>query len=197
MRVIGLTGGIGSGKSTVSKYLREKGYVILDADEMAKAMTEKPGVLDKIKTLFGSSVFDETGCLDRKALGTLVFNNEKALKQLNELIHSTLYAETERLIKEYAIRGEDHVVIDAPLLIEAGFTALVDEVWVVDADDELRIKRLLEREDHPRAYYEKVMANQLPREKRNEKATLVLNNNGDVGQLYEQIEKNIKMKGRY
>ncbi len=141
--VIGLTGAIASGKSSVSEILAESGLNIVDADKIARACTKKGGgAYEAVRDHFGESFLLENGELDRKKLGRYVFGCPSELQKLNELTHPAIIRE----IKTALCRGEGMAVLDAPLLLEAGLASLCDEVWIVTADPALRLSRLMERD---------------------------------------------------
>lgn len=185
-RVIGLTGAMGSGKSTVSAYLRERGVHVIDADEVSRDLTRagQPGYKAIVRE-FGRSFLKEDGTLDRHALGKHVFVSPERLARLEGLLHPLIIG---RMKAELA-RAEDTVVIDAPLLHKAGLDELCGEVWVVSASTENRIARILARdgitEEEARARLESQMA---PGEMA-AKADVVLRNDGTVEDLHKQIDE--------
>ena len=146
MKVIGLTGGIGSGKSTVSRFLAEMGAVILDADKVGHEAL-KPGteVWEQVINQFGKSIVTVSGDIDRTKLGDLVFNNPESRARLNRIMHPTMYNMVKAKLEEYRRQGVDEVVLEAPLLLEADWTSLVDEVWVTVAPEATVLKRLKDR----------------------------------------------------
>ena len=118
MKVIGLTGGIGTGKSTVSEYMAQKGCLILDADKISRSMTDKNApALKTIAEVFGSEFVDDEGCLNRKALGDLVFNDSEKLAQLQKIITEKVVEDIDLKIKDLKSKGfKGIIVVDAPLL---------------------------------------------------------------------------------
>ena len=187
MILVGLTGGIGSGKSTVSAMLAEHGAVIVDADVLAREL-QAPGspVLDRMIERFGPHIIRDDGTLDRAAVAEIVFNDAAALKDLNGIVHPALAVEVTRRIDE--ARGtDDIVVLDFPLLAErprAGLSATV----VVDVPVETAVERLVAsrgmREDDVRAR----IASQVSRDERLAIATHVIENSGDLDALREQVD---------
>lgn len=188
--LIGLTGGIGSGKSTVSKYLSEHGCTIVDADQIARLVVE-PGseALEEIKKVFGAKFLTPDGRLDRKKLGRLVFANKKMLAKLEEILNSKINGEIWRQIQE---ADTDIVVLDAATLIEAGYDENVERLWIVDADDEVRIKRVMERDGMTREDVINRMNNQMSREKRLDRECTVIDNSGTVEETYENVRKELE-----
>ncbi len=143
---IGLTGGIASGKSTVSAMMRELGLPVIDADEAARAVV-RPGedAYRQIVAAFGPGILQTNGEIDRAKLGAIVFNNEEERKKLNAIVHPAvrqkMLAEKEALVRS----GAKTVVLDIPLLFESGLTSWVDKVLVVYVDDDIQLRRLMER----------------------------------------------------
>lgn len=190
MRVIGLTGGIASGKSTVSKMLREKGAYIIDADEIAKEIV-KPGkpAWEDIVRHFGKEILDESGNIRRKKLAKIVFPDEKKLSVLNRITHPRIVEEIKRELEECRSRNERVVVIDAALLLEIGLDVLVDEVWVVALDEKTQIERLIKRENSI-SYAEAVerIRAQMPLEEKLKFATRIIDNSGDIENTQKQVD---------
>lgn len=146
MLVIGLTGGIASGKSTVSQYLKSLGAVIIDADVLARDLVSPQNEAWKeIMDTFGKDIVDEKGLLKRNNLGSIVFNSVEARKNLNRILHPKIIKATKEMLDEYRKRNVPVVIVDAPLLIEAGMTELVDEVWVVAVPEKIQVGRLMLR----------------------------------------------------
>ncbi|MFI9272371.1 dephospho-CoA kinase [Kitasatospora sp. NPDC052896] len=188
MRRIGLTGGIGAGKSEVSRLLVAHGAVLVDSDVIAREVVA-PGTpgLAAVVAEFGPGVLGPDGALDRPALGALVFADAERLKALNAIVHPLVRARSAEL---EAAAGPDAVVVhDVPLLAENGLAPLYDRVVVVDADEEVRLERLVRlrgmTEDEARAR----MAAQATREQRLAVADLVVENNGTPGQLAERVSR--------
>ena len=145
MKVIGLTGGIGSGKSTVSQFLAELGTVVLDADKVGHDTLRDTEIRREIISAFGKQVLAPSGNIDRKKLGEIVFRNPESLAKLNQIMHPPMYEIVKARLEEYRHQGADVVVLEAPLLIEASWTSLVNEVWVAVASEDTVLKRLRER----------------------------------------------------
>lgn len=184
MRRIGLTGGIGSGKSTVARMFAELGADVIDADEIAREVVE-PGTpgLAALVAEFGPEILDGDR-LDRAALADVVFEDASARERLNAIIHPLIAARTAELI---AALPEDAILVhDVPLLVELGLQGAYDLVVVVDAPDEVRVARLVERgltEQDARAR----IAAQASREQRLAAADIVLDNAGDLESLSRQV----------
>ena len=146
MKVIGLTGGIGSGKSTVSGFLAELGAVVIDADRAGhEALRTSGEVRRELLATFGWQIMTPKGEVDRKKLGEIVFNDPESLARLNQIMHPRMYDMVKAQLEEYRRRGVAVVVLEASLLIEADWTSLVDEVWVTVADESTVLKRVKEK----------------------------------------------------
>jgi dephospho-CoA kinase len=143
-RVIGLTGGIGTGKSTVAAMLEKLGAAVVDADAIGHRVMAAPDTVKAVVAEFGKGILDDAGAVDRERLGTLVFRDPAKLEALNRLMHPLMYAQAEREITDL-IANDRVVVLDAPLLIEAGWTALTDEVWVTIAPEYTVVRRVKDR----------------------------------------------------
>lgn len=188
MLLIGLTGGIGSGKSTVSALLASRGAVVVDADAITRELQE-PGtpVFDAMVERFGPGIVAADGTLDRQAVADIVFADPEALQALNAIVHPAVGVEIANRLQAEA--ATDHVVIlDVPLLVESGRDDLA-ELVVVDVDPEIAVRRLVEqrgmREDDARAR----MARQVSREERLAKADVVIDNSGTLEALTAQVDE--------
>jgi len=188
MKVIGLTGGIGSGKSTVSQFLAELGAIIIDADkighEVFKPETE---AWREVVAAFGQQIVAANGTIDRKKLGTIVFSNPEARARLNQIMHPRIYEVVRAQLAEYQRQGVSVVVLEAPLLVEAGWTSLVDEVWVTTASEDTVLKRLRERTGLSEAESQARIRAQLPAEKRIREADVVIDTDCNLDELKAKI----------
>jgi dephospho-CoA kinase len=188
MLLVGLTGGIGSGKSTVSALLADKGAVIIDADaitrELQQAGTE---VFNAIVDRFGPEVVASDGTLDRPALAAVVFTDAQAKKDLEAIVHPAVGAEMIKRLQDLA--ETDHVVVyDVPLLVEAkrsGYGAVI----VVDVDPEIAVRRLVEQRGMDEADARARIANQASRQERAAVADRVIDNSGTLGDLRRQVDE--------
>lgn len=191
MKVIGLTGGIASGKSTVSEYLRKLGAVIIDADRLARDIVQ-PGepAWKEIVDYFGTEVVRPDGQLDRVRLGQMVFADPRNREALNRMTHPRVVEKTRQLLEETCRRDPDAVVVvDAPLLIEAGMVPLVDEVWLVALDHETQLERLMQRDYLDFDQASRRVASQLPLSEKLKYARRVINNSGSPEETRAQIDK--------
>lgn len=186
---IGLTGGIGSGKSTVANRLQELGAVVVDADKIAREIVE-PGqpALEELDAAF-SGVLNEDGTLNRAELARQAFATPEATSQLNSITHPRIRERTTAQFTEAEAAGQDVLVYDMPLLIENGETKRVDHVLVVDAPDEVRIRRLVESRGLDEADANARIKAQIDRDTRLAAADTVLDNGGSVDELLAQVDK--------
>ena len=185
--VVGLTGGIGAGKSTVSSMLAERGAVIVDADRIARDL-QSPGtpVVRAMAERFGDGIVDDDGVLDRAAVAAIVFNDEQALADLNAIVHPAMQDEIRAQIE--AQRGTDRVVVlDFPLLGENPRHDLAATV-VVDVPHELAVERAVERGMAADDVRDRIR-NQISREERRARATHVVDNSGDLDALTAQVDE--------
>ncbi len=187
MRKIGLTGGIGAGKSSVSRLLVARGAVLVDSDLIAREVVA-PGTpgLAAVLAEFGPGVLGADGSLDRPALGRVVFADPERLKALNAIVHPLVRTRSAEL--ESGAAPQDIVVHDVPLLAENGLAPLFDQVIVVDAADEVRLDRLVRLRGMAEEEARSRMAAQATREERLAVADLVIDNNGTPARLAEQVD---------
>lgn len=193
-RVIGLTGGIACGKTTVSNILEGLGAIVIDADKIAGNVVErgKPA-LDEIKKQFGEAVLLENGELDRKKLGNIVFNDAKLLKELNEITHPYIIREIINEINWCKKTYNDRVIIlDAALLIEQNLMYLVEEIWLVVTPEEIQLDRLIERDGVDAGEAKKRIDAQMPLKYKEKYAHKIIDNSRDLAYLRAQIETNWK-----
>ena len=193
MIVIGLTGGIGSGKSTVSDYLKNKGCKIIDSDQISRAATAPGGpALEPILMEFGPGVFDENGNLDRHKMADIVFSDEEKRHKLEEIVVTIVINEFLAQIEHLRKEGYKGIVVfDAPLLFEFGLQKHVDESWLVSASTETRITRVMRRDHATRNEVIARINSQMPQEEKEELADYTINNSLDQDWLYEQLERHL------
>lgn len=187
MLVLGLTGGIGSGKSTVSALLEAKGAVIVDADRIVREL-QQPGqpVFEAMVETFGPGIVTADGTLDRQAVADLVFHDEDKLKQLNAIVHPAVGVRILERLDELADQ-EGVVILDIPLLVEKGGYETGGTI-VVDVDPELAVQRLVEHRGFDADDARARMSRQATREERLARATVVLDNSGSVEDLERQVD---------
>ncbi|ARK23740.1 dephospho-CoA kinase [Sporosarcina sp. P37] len=188
--IIGLTGSIASGKSTVANMLREKGYPIVDADVIAREVVE-PGspLLDQIAQAFGKHVLHEDGTLNREQLGAIVFGDEEKRKQLNELMHPAIRGRMVSQKEDYLKQGFQTVIMDIPLLFESKLYDYVEKILVVSVTKEQQKQRLMARNGLTEAEADARIASQLDMRSKEQGADKVIYNNGTVEESRIQLEK--------
>jgi len=191
MRTIGLTGGIGSGKSTVSKILADLGAFVIDADTVGHEIY-LPGkaAWQQVSVAFGQDILAEDQTIDRQKLGAIVFSSADALTQLNAIVHPIMFKEIEQRIQ--AKRDEGYtppIVVEAAILIEANWLPLADEVWVVVTDKSAVIERIAEQRGMAAKDIEARIANQFSNQERLKHATVVIHNDGSIEDLQQQIQQ--------
>ncbi len=183
---VGLTGGIGSGKSTVAAMLAERGAVVVDADQIARDLVEPGGqALAALVTEFGPRILQADGSLSRGELASLAFSEPEATTRLNGIMHPLIRLEAQRRIAEAP--GAPVVVYDMPLLVETGQADLVDLVVVVDAPEELQVERAVSMRGLDEADVHRRMAVQAARTDRLAAADVVIDNSGTVERTAEQV----------
>lgn len=186
--VVGLTGGIASGKSTVSKILKDKGITVIDADVEARLAVE-PGepAYEKIVAAFGKEILLEDGSINRAKLGAIVFNDEEKRQQLNGIVHPEV---RKRMIekRDRAIRsGERLIVMDIPLLLESKLTHMVDKILLVYVDEETQLKRLMQRNNFSKEEALIRIRAQMPLQDKIQYSDAVIDNSGTVEETRNQL----------
>ncbi|TET48475.1 MAG: dephospho-CoA kinase [Dehalococcoidia bacterium] len=189
MKIIGLTGGIGSGKSTVSKFLAHLGAVVIDADKVGHEVF-KPGTKawQEVVDAFGQGIISADGTIDRRKLGEIVFSNPGARAKLNQVMHPLIYEQVKSRMEEYGRKGVAIIIVEAPLLLEVGWKSLVDEVWVTSASEATVIKRLKEQKGLPEAQSLARIRAQLTDEERIRQADVVIDTDCALDELKERVE---------
>lgn len=190
MLVIGLTGSIGSGKSTVSKYISDRGYTVIDADMISRNITEKGSdLIPKLVETFGEDIVSDDGSLDRKALGQIVFSDTVEKEKLEKIVTAKvvdIIGNRIDLLKEEG--HEDPVFIDAPLLFETETDFLTDENWVVIATDRVRAKRVMNRDGFTNEEFKARDISQMSQEMKVLLGDKIIDNSGDKESLYKQLD---------
>jgi dephospho-CoA kinase len=185
MRVIGLTGGIGCGKSLAAQYFAELGALVIDADQLARAAIERGSDgFDEVVALFGDSILKD-GNIDRRGLGELIFKDPAAKKQLESIIHPFVRREFEEAVA--SLKGDQVLVYEIPLLVETGAHERFDVVITVESEMENRVARLRGRGMHISEIEGRIAA-QATREQRIEVADFLIENDGSEDELLRQVE---------
>jgi dephospho-CoA kinase len=187
--LVGLTGGIGTGKSTVSRLFRDLGCLIIDADLLAREVVEpgRPAHAEVVRE-FGREILDAEGRLDRKRLGALVFRDEARRRRLEEITHPEIRRRQREILAELEARGFDGIVIwDAALLVEVGNAEHMDRVVVVVADEATQLRRLVARDGIPEAEALRRVRSQMPLAEKQRHAHHVVDNSGSLAETERQV----------
>lgn len=191
--IVGLTGGIASGKSTVSSMLMSLNIPVIDADKISRDVVE-PGedAYEEIRRVFSDDILQEDLTLNRKELGKIIFADEEKRKQLNAIVHPAVRKEMLLQRDTYLNAGEKCVVLDIPLLFEGNLTSLVDKTLVVSVDENIQLDRLMKRDNSTEAEAKRRILSQMPIQEKVKLADAVIDNNGSQDQSYEQLENILK-----
>ncbi|GGA36777.1 dephospho-CoA kinase [Psychrobacillus lasiicapitis] len=188
--IIGLTGSIASGKSTVSNMLKELGYPIVDADVVARVVVEKgTETLKTIEEAFGQEVIADDGSLNRGKLGDIIFSSPSKRKQLNDIIHPAIRAEMLRQKEELKKVGHPTIIMDIPLLFESRLQSYVEKILVVTVTEETQLERLMARNNFTLEEAKSRIQSQLPLSIKEKEADAVIYNNGTLEYTEQQLKK--------
>ncbi len=186
--ILGLTGGIGTGKSTVANMLKEKGIPVVDTDLISREVIQYPEIIEKIKLEISNEVFDFENKLDRKKMSEIVFENQEKLKKLNEIMHpeilKKMWNEVEKLKKDHKI-----IVVDIPLLFEINMEKEVDKILLIYSSKEIQIERIMNRDGRTREEAIKIINSQIPLYKKREKSDYIIQNNDSLEKLEKNLDK--------
>ena len=188
MFVLGITGGIGSGKSTVSGLLRDRGVLVLDADQISRDVTASGGIaIPEIQEVFGNRSVTADGSLNRKYISSVVFSDNKKLDLLSAIIHKYVFIHIDEQLEKERIKKTKCVVLDVPIPVKKGFVDHCNQIWTVTCDEKVRLDRLLERgmelEDAKRR-----IAVQMTDDEYAELADHVIDNSGTPDELKEKVD---------
>lgn len=190
-KILGLTGGIACGKSTISAYLKEFGIPVIDADECSRAVVEKGSIgLEKLTEIFGNKILEKDGTLNRKALGQIVFSDSEQLSLLNSVMEPLIREEIFRRLNQE--NNADLVVLDAPLLIEQHYDKICDFIMTIDVPKKIQLERLIERDELSEDEAKSRIESQLSSRERNGFADVVIDSSGTVEQTRKQVIKWLK-----
>lgn len=186
--VIGLTGGIASGKSTVSNMFRNQGIRIIDADKISRDVVEigEPAYQQIVKT-FGQDIILDDQTINREKLGAIIFSNDKNRQQLNEIVHPAVRKEMLKQKQEEKERNAKQVVLDIPLLFESKLTHMVDVTVLVYVDEQTQLKRLMNRNGYSKEEAMMRIQSQLPLKEKVKLADVIINNNGSIEDTEAQV----------
>ncbi len=185
--IIGLTGGIGTGKSTVAKRFLEKGYPVIDTDIISKEVIERENVILKICSHIDSSLV-ENGKINRKKLGQIVFKDKKKLDVLNSIMHPLILDEMRKQIREKS-QSHNTVIVDVPLLFEINIEKEFDIILLVYASKETQIKRIMKRDNRTEEEALNMINSQMDLDLKSKKSDYILKNDNTLEELYTEIDK--------
>jgi dephospho-CoA kinase len=189
MIVIGLTGGIGTGKSEAARILQELGAVIINADQVGhQAYTPHSEIWQEVVKAFGEDILQPNGQIDRKKLGRIVFSDPEEIARLNRIMHPRMAKAVAERIKELEEQGVTVVVVEAAILFEAEWDSLVDEVWSTDSLEEVVVERLHARNGLSEEEVRKRIGAQMSAKERRRRSDVVIDNSGDVDDLESTIQ---------
>ena len=195
MKIIGITGGVGCGKSEVIRYIMKKySCFVVFADDVAKQLQQKGNLCyDRIVALLGEEILTFDGDIDKAKMASNIFANEVLLEKVNSIIHPAVYDYVEETIAEYKKKDEiDFFIIEAALLIECGYGKIVDEMWYVYTEDEIRRERLKVSRGYSDEKISQIFSSQLSYEEFKKASSFVLNNNGTVEDTQKQIDNKLE-----
>lgn len=187
MKIVGITGLIASGKSTLSSYLKSQGYKIVDADAISRDITKKDRIgYVKVIEEFGRDILSSNGEIDRAKLSNIVFNDKNSLKKLNDTLHPMIFQEIDRQLDLY--KDEKILFLDAPLLFEAKLDKKCDEVILVFCDEEVQISRIQKRDNKDYDSAKKIIDSQIAKEFKIEKSDYIIDNNCEIERFYFKVD---------
>ena len=189
MIAIGLTGGIGTGKSTVSQMLASLGAVVIDADKLGhQALQPSSPIWHELVAAFGQRILKPDGQIDRARLGEIVFNDPAALKRIDGIMHPALYQTVENMLADYRRKGEKVAVVEAAALIEANWMPLMDEIWVTAAPEGTVVGRLRDRSGLSEEQTRSRVRSQITMAERERHATVIINTDCSLEEVRRQVE---------
>jgi len=190
MRIIGLTGGIATGKSTVAGFMTEAGLIVIDADQLSReAVLPGSAALKRIVERFGGQVLQPDGGLDRRKLADVVFSDPEQRRVLEEILHPEIRRLAEERIYQARLNGAAIVIYMAPLIIEAGATDRVDEIWVVTVRPDIQIERLMKRNGIGRDEATRIIASQMPLPEKERFGRIVIDNSGPIEETRQRVRE--------
>lgn len=192
MLKIGLTGGIGSGKTAVSEQFKKLGIPVIDTDIISRDLLQSnPEVQKKVMDIFSDKVLDAEGAIDRKKLAQIVFSNKQQKQQLEKLLHPAIRNEVNRQIQHFSSSNTqaEYLIIVIPLLLETGFTDLIDRILVVISEEKIRIERIKQRDNRALSQINAIISSQIKDEKRVSAADDIIDNNDNFESLTYQIKQ--------
>ncbi len=189
MKIIGLTGGIGSGKSTAAYYLAQLGAKVIDLDKVGnQALKKGSNVYKKVVREFGANILNNNSEIDRSKLGGIVFSDREALARLNNIVHPEIDKTVAEKTQEWRKKGIKVVILEAAAMLEAGKAWQVDEVWATIAPEEVVLDRLAQRSSYNESDAKARIYSQMTNEERIKQAIVVINNNGTLDEFKKRVK---------
>lgn len=190
MKVIVLTGGIATGKSTVAEYLQFKGYEVIDLDKISREVVAPghPG-LRKLVNEFDQHILSPIGTLNRSILAEIIFSDDDAKNKVNNILHPMIYKETEKQVEAFRQRDKDVIFVDIPLYFESPHQFEADQVWVVYIPEDIQVERLMKRNNYSQSEALARIHSQISIEKKREMADVVIDNSGTIKELRNKINQ--------
>ena len=188
--IYGLTGGIGAGKSAVANILKEKGYRVLNADDISREVTQKDSPLLRLLVkAFGIEIIQEDGELNRRKLAEIAFSDKDKTRRLNELMQTAILVRAiEKVSRLRFLHKDDVIFFEVPMLFEAGWDNFVNKIWLVTAPTEERVSRVMERDGLSQDEIMARMKLQMTDDEKKQRADVIINNNGNLDDLEKQVE---------
>lgn len=190
MRVLGLTGNIGTGKSTASSIIKDLNIKVIDCDVVSREVADDKSILEKLESTFGHEIINND-TLNRKKLGEIVFSDKNSLKKLNEIMHPAMRCKIKEYINIYS-KTEKLCVLDGAILIEAGFNDLVEDIILISSTENLQLKRVNKRDGHSYEYIKGIINSQMPLNEKEKYCRYVIHNNYTIEYLENEIKGIIK-----
>lgn len=191
MKVIGLTGNIGTGKTTASSIIKSLGIKVIDCDVVSREVVEDKNVLILLENTFGEKIIDLHGKLNRKELGKIVFNNKEKLNKLNSILHPLIKKRVIEYINEFK-KTEKLCIVDGAILIEAGFMNILDDIILISSSEKLQLERVNKRDGHTYEYIKGIIDSQMTLEEKKKYSRFIVENNKSIDELKIKIEEIIK-----
>ena len=189
MIILGLTGSIGCGKSSLSNIFKDNNIDVIDADIVSRKIFEDSKLLSSVFEHFGENIKNEDGSLNRKALGNIVFNDDNKLIELNNLTHPRIKEKILEEIENIKLHNKEVIVLDAPLLIEGGYLEIVDKLLVITCNEDVQISRIQKRDNCSKEEALRRISSQISQDEKIKYADYVLDNSGDLNYLNEKAKE--------
>lgn len=193
MKAIAITGSIATGKSTVSKYLIQQGYPVIDTDIISRVVVEKGTVgLERLKENFGEDIIQADGTLNRKALGNIVFNDEASKEKLNQILHPLISKESKERMAAYKEEGHSLIFVDIPLYYEVDIDIPTDAVWLVYVSPDIQLERLMKRNQIGEEDARQLISNQISIQDKAKWSEIVIDNSNTPEETHKQVDQLLK-----